>query len=528
MSKRRFIIPTVILALVWLSACKEEPISNADILSAVDSLELKLTWVNYRLNLEKWQKYTTGASDSLAFFEDLYNYVVSNPTTLNRLDNGRQSHFDEINQRRYDLVYGDMMVGRVESTPSISRLRDSLSNIDIQFRATFDGQRRPASYLYNLYRSDANRNRRESAYRAYNEVGDSLADGLQRLIRLRNQTASRLGYTNFFTLSFRSQGLDPQEYLTLLRKLDSLSAEPYRKLLDERRTALNVSQLECWDLAYSDAGLMRRVDAHFPVDSQMDYIDRSLFAIGFDLDSLPIYFDLESREGKSQFAYEFGIRPPYDQRVLANLSDGIYSTEVILHELGHALEDAAFAQDRQLFAWSQSGAWTEGMAQTVASLVQDSIWLVSYAHLDPSLASRYLANRREQDIIYLRSELVQLQFELEAYNNPNRDLNQLYWDLVDRYMYLPRHEDIRPWAAVIHYTTHPVYLQNYLLANMIAAQTLEYVRAQYGDPADNTAFHSFLNQNYFRFGSRYPWQELLERGTGTSLSPKAYERQLGL
>jgi peptidyl-dipeptidase A len=464
----------------------------------------------------------------LAYFEDLYNYVVSNPTTLNRLDNGRQAHFNELDQRRYDLIYSDIMVGRVESTPTISRLRDSLSNIDIQFRATYDGQRRPASYLYNLYRRDADRNRRESAFRAYNEVGDSLADGLQRLIRLRNQTASRLGYTNYFTLAYRSQNLDPQDYLKLLRDLDSLSAEPYRQLLEKRRTALNVSQLEIWDLAFSDAALMRQVDSHFPVDSQMNYIQRSLFAIGFDLDSLPIYFDLESREGKSQFAYEFGIRPPYDQRVLANLANGIYSIEVLLHELGHALEDAAFAQDRQLFAWSQSGAWTEGMAQTVASLVSDSTWLVDYAHFNPNLASRYLESRREQDVIYLRSQLVRLLFEFEAYNNPNRDLNQLYWDLFERYMYLPRHENVKPWAAVIHYTTHPVYLQNYLYADMIASQTLAYVREQYGEPVDNTAFHSFLNQNYFRFGSRYPWQELLERGTGQELSPDAYEERLGL
>jgi peptidyl-dipeptidase A len=123
---------------------------------------------------------------------------------------------------------------------------------------------------------------------------------------------------------------------------------------------------------------------------------------------------------------------------------------------------------------------------------------------------------------------VRLVFEFEAYNNPNRDLNQLYWNLVDRYMFLPRHEDIKPWAAVIHYTTNPVYLQNYLMADMIAAQSLEYVREQYGPPVDNSAFRSFLTQNYFRFGSRYRWEEMLERGTGKPLSPSAYERRLGL
>ena len=528
MIKRYVIVTGLIIAVAFFSSCQEEPMSRADIVQTLDSLEHKLTWLDYRINLERWEQYTGGDSDSLAYFEELYNVVVSDPMALSRLDNGRQTRFDEIDQRRYDLIYGDLMVGRIESTPNVRQLRDSLSRMDINYRATFEGERRPAGYLYNLYRTDNNRDRRERAYRAWTAIGDSLADGLQRLIRLRNQTASRLGYTNFVTVAFRSQSLDPQKHLKLINRLDSLSAEPYRQLLDKRRTELNVSQMEVWDLAYSDASTMRQVDALFPVDSQMEYIDRSLFAIGFDLDSLPIYFDLEAREGKSQFAYAFAIRPPYDQRVLANLTDGIYSTEVLLHELGHALQNAAFTQNRQLFAWSVAGAWTEGMAQTLAALVRDSVWLVNYGHLSPQLASKYLKLRQEQDIIYLRSQLVRLVFEFEAYNNPNRDLNQLYWDLVDRYLFTPRHLDIKPWAAVIHFTTHPVYLQNYLLADMISAQSLEYVREQYGPPVDNIAFRSFLNQNYFRFGSRYPWEEMLERGTGKPLSSAAYERQLGL
>ncbi|MBU2652500.1 MAG: hypothetical protein KKA81_16360, partial [Bacteroidetes bacterium] len=134
----------------------------------------------------------------------------------------------------------------------------------------------------------------------------------------------------------------------------------------------------------------------------------------------------------------------------------------------------------------------------------------------------------EQDVIYLRLTLTRLMFEYEAYTNPGRDLNKLYWELFERYMMLPRHEDVKAWASVIHYTTHPVYLHNYLYADMISAQTLNFLTGLYGDLIDNRAVRSFLVQNYYRFGSRYPWRDMLERGTGEKLDPKFFIERLGL
>jgi peptidyl-dipeptidase A len=141
---------------------------------------------------------------------------------------------------------------------------------------------------------------------------------------------------------------------------------------------------------------------------------------------------------------------------------------------------------------------------------------------------RYIAAKQERGIIYLRTTLMRLYFEYEAYSNPNRDLNKLYWNLFEKYLKLPRHDEIKPWAAIIHYTTHPVYLHNYLIADIIAAQTINFLKRNYGTVVDNPMVGSFLVQNYFRFGSRYDWRELLERGTGERLNPKYLINRLGI
>ena len=49
-----------------------------------------------------------------------------------------------------------------------------------------------------------------------------------------------------------------------------------------------------------------------------------------------------------------------------------------------------------------------------------------------------------------------------------------------------------------------------------------------GDMVGNQTISSFLNQNYFRFGSRYDWRELLERGTGSGLNPEFLISKLGI
>jgi hypothetical protein len=136
------------------------------------------------------------------------------------------------------------------------------------------------------------------------------------------------------------------------------------------------------------------------------------------------------------------------------------------------------------------------------------------------MVTEFLWEDRERSIVLLRLQLVDLMFEYEGYKNPHRDLNELYWGLFERYMLLPRHDDIKPWAATIELIDRPLALHNDLLGRIIAAQTLAYLRRTSGVVVGNAETRSFLVQNYFRFGSRYDWRELLQRGTGESLNPK--------
>lgn len=85
-------------------------------------------------------------------------------------------------------------------------------------------------------------------------------------------------------------------------------------------------------------------------------------------------------------------------------------------------------------------------------------------------------------------------------------------------MRLVRHDDLAPWASNMELAEHPITGQNQLLGQVIAAQTRAYLTKVNGGVVGNPETRSFLLQNYMRFGARYSWSELLERGTGEKLN----------
>ncbi|UCE25159.1 MAG: hypothetical protein JSU74_03680, partial [Candidatus Zixiibacteriota bacterium] len=327
----------LLTSLLFLAGCGQQQISERELVVMLDSLEHKLDWLEYQVTRNTWDFYATGQADSLQFYRNLYNELVSDEAIFNQLVNGRVLLSEEVDRARCDKFLTSFLYSRVEDDFDIATLRDSLTGVEMNFRAEFEGERRSKSYLYNIQRNDPNRRRRESAFRTRTSIGDELADGLSQLFRLRNQKSRRLGYNNFMALVFSRAGLDLDEYRRLLNHLDSLTRDVYFDIVDRIGVKLNVDDLEYWDVGYAYADINPAVDSYFPADSQLPYIRRTLWALDFNLDKMPIYFDLEAREGKSQFAASFPVKPPYDVRVLCNQSPGMWSSFVLFHEIGHAI-----------------------------------------------------------------------------------------------------------------------------------------------------------------------------------------------
>jgi peptidyl-dipeptidase A len=129
-----------------------------------------------------------------------------------------------------------------------------------------------------------------------------------------------------------------------------------------------------------------------------------------------------------------------------------------------------------------------------------------------------------------------VRFERSMYQNPDQDLNKLWWDLVEKYQLIRRPENRNEpdWAAKIHLAQYPCYYHNYMLGELAASQILNAIATKVEkEPtiaeisfANKPEIGDFLKTRVFIPGSRLQWNDLLKYATGEGLTPKYFAEEL--
>src|SRR5438445_4969490 len=118
---------------------------------------------------------------------------------------------------------------------------------------------------------------------------------------------------------------------------------------------------------------------------------------------------------------------------------------------------------------------TEGIAMMFerfskqrASLEKIGLAIANPARFDEAAAKI----QRNQLLIFSRWCQVMLRFEKSMYENPEQDLNKLWWDLVEKYQLLTRPDgrNAPDYASKIHIVSSPVYYHNYMMGQLFASQ----------------------------------------------------------
>ncbi len=516
----------VLVGLFSLVSCQQTAVTEANINETLEVIERRLEWVDYRLALEEWELEAGRPSDSLDFFTRLRGELVSDDRELALLRNGRNRLSDEDDARRWKLVYPRLLRGGVEEKGRVRDLRDSLLSVYRAFRPEFESAPWDPDDLDDISLNDRNRVRREMAFRRLHSAGTETARAVERLIRLRNQEARRDGYNSYYGRATSQDELTTVEFDALVDRLDTLTAAAYARIVEEAGRSLGLERLEMWDLPHAYAVVKQEADRFFPIDSQMPIMRRTLSSMGFDLDALPIFFEIDTVRGGESMT--ISVNSPHDVRTSARLSSGLQSMRSLIGEAGLAVYATHVTQERAAFSRMLGDPWRTGITELFASLCDTPEWLTEYAHMPPEAVQRFLRARRDLAVIDARWTLARLRLEYEAYKNPNRNLNTVWWKLADQYLGFPRHDDIEMWAADVSLVANPARMQQRLLGKIIAAQNAAYIEKNHDGMLGAASAKSFLVQNYFRFGARYPWTELLERGVGEDIELSYLVADLGL
>ncbi len=509
----------------------------------LDVLETRLEKLSVAYNSASFNRYIGHPVGDISDLHDSMLALLTDPAYQSTVQSWLSRPIAPDLHRRLVLFARASLESQVSLQPALYELRNRLNERLLTFRpglpqasplaplATSNQTSNPGSRseLNRLLRCHPDRSYRQNLYlHALQPLSVELAPQVAHLMELRNAEARRLGYATYAQMHLALLGFERTELLALFARLEDLTANAYKTFLNEARQEWGWDKVQPWDLQWLAERRAGLPDEPFRREKQIGLVNALLAEFGLDPARLPIQF---ISQDIPYGGLCFTIRVPDDMRIVGKLSDGYASFRTLVHEFGHGLHGAFNGQSTYLLK-REWGPFNEGMAEILAYFTHHPEWLARTTGLPAAALAHYHQENNLRRILRLRNLMAQAHFEIEAYDNPATDLDKLLAEHESHYLKIPL--DLTPrWAAVSFPTTHPLYRQNYLTAEMIAAQTHKQLRGQFGpffqlDTAGRAAVFTFLQKNYYTSGATLDWPDKIRQATGQPLGLEALLEDLGL
>lgn len=467
-------------------------------------------------------------------YQKLKNFRESGEIKDHDLKRHLDLFFNSFESEQKDEEHIDKMVHLT------AEINDKYNN----FRGHIDGKKVSDNDILEILQLSNDNELRKKAWEASKEIGQEVSGQVIEIVHLRNEVAKKLGYVNHYEMSLKQEEIDHDYLFKTLDNLKELTDEPFKRekgKLDKEladRFKINVEDLRPWH--YADP-FFQEAPSHGSVDmdhvfKHKDIVDLNLkFYDGINLEVRDILerSDLYSKEGKCQHAFCTDIDKEGDVRILCNITPNEKWTSTTLHELGHAVYDKYLPHDLPFYLRSPAHTMsTEAIAMLMGRLTKDERWLKEIVNIPEEDTKNLLPAVKSQArlamLIFIRWGLVMVNFEKAMYENPDRDLNTLWWDCVEKFQFVKRPENRNKadWASKLHLALAPVYYQNYILGELIASQLEHFIEEHTGNTVtNNPASGAYLKDKYFVHGARYDWNETLEKATGEKLNPQYFIKE---
>jgi len=314
----------------------------------------------------------------------------------------------------------------------------------------------------------------------------------------------------------RRKGLETERVFEWFENIRSQTEPEYHRLLERVRDHLKVDQVEPWDLEFYFSTLTNDFEQSRFVQDQGWMKARQLAAkFGYRLEKLPVEMQLADL---SFAGAAYPILYSKDVRILANRYSGIFFFDRLFHATGHALHYSMMNEPSFLLRANYAEPFDEGLAQIMALMLYRPEIGTELFGLTPEQARLVAEPHRLREMFDLRNTMADSLFEFEAYADPDQDLVRLYNRIHSRYLGVKMH-DTAVWAFNPLYGSDPIYLQSYVVGEMVARQILHNLdqrfETEWGKQAGN-----YLQKKFYSRGAEQTLDELMQSGTGESLSAR--------
>lgn len=454
----------------------------------------------------------------------------------------QQDGLTDLERRQLIIIKKSMAENQLpkEALVEMAKMSSELNHLFNTYTPEVNGKKLLSNDIRNVLKDSDDLAEREQVWKASKEVGQVVEEKLLQLVKKRNEAARELGYKNYHEMSFANQELERDEIFAMFESLVKQTDDTFKRIKGELDAALaqkfkiSVDDIRPWhyvDPFFQDAPALEEANLDpFFKDKDLEQLTADTFAaMDMPIDDLYEKSDLYPRQGKNPTAFCMDMDRQGDIRVLCNNVPNTYWMGVMLHEFGHAAYNKYIDQSLPYVTRSYAHILTtESIAMLYGKMTENAEWLERFLKLEPSVIAEKKDTLEKYEqlklLISARWIITFVFFERELYENPDQDLNALWWEKVEKIQLLtPPDDRSNPdWAAKIHFTLAPVYYQNYLLGELTAAQLYQYVKTNVSEEFFTSKVGTFIRDEFLKPGARYHWNDKIERVTGERLNPKFF------
>jgi peptidyl-dipeptidase A len=529
----------------------------------LDAFTKKIRPLDVTVNRAWWEANITGKKEAFKAKEEAQNKVdalLADKEQFAQLkaikDEGGID--DPVTKRAIDVVYLMCLEKQVDTKllQEMNKLANEIELLFTNFRAAVGDEKFDDAKVKKILKTSTISERRKEVWEASKELGKVVEPGLKKLVKIRNEVAKTLGFANFHAMQLHLNEQNGDDLIKLFDRLDELTRDPFAKAKAEidvelaKACSVRVKDLMPWH--YHDT-FFQEVPAVFKADFDKIYGQQDIIRLcrefykGIDL---PIDLVIEKtgndfapRDGKNPHAFCTDLtRDGTDVRVLANVVANEYWMSTMLHEFGHSVYTSINIPDKLPYVLRSEShiLTTEGVAMMFEKNSKRRLWLEKMGVKvdDPKVFDETGTKMsRYQLLIFSRWCQVMLRFEKGMYENPEQDLNKLWWDMVEKYQMLrrPPGRSAPDYGSKYHIVGAPVYYHNYMMGELFGAQVHHAIARKVYNGADpksvvyvgNKEVGAFMRRYVFEPGRTMTWNELTRYATDADLSPDAFAKDFG-
>lgn len=502
-------------------------------MNQLDQIAIQMNTLYKEVSSRRWVQYTTGFDLGVIEAENRIKEFKKNKETFKIISDALSRYSCSDEKRKAQILYSSFkdyhLSDKVKNLKDQIDLQENkLVEVINKFRRKIGGKEISSVELGNILDQSSDRDLRRKAFESSLPLNQLLVDnGFVNLINLRKELSVAAGYDNFVDYALDYEELHSGIFKNWTAECSARINKYQTKSKKLAQTYLNLDNLRPWDQKYLKSQACSLENHEVDMTQFFKLLSKAFLKYGFDIEELNLTYDIFPRKNKSEWGYNFTIEMGKDSRVLANVSNKFSDFWVLMHETAHGVHYMGLNPEETIYNWGVSGIVSEGFANFMGNQCYSREFL-SEVFQNSQLDQAMSEFQKLSSVVHFQNYrlVVDVLFDHQLYFSDLKsadDIQELRQKLGKQILGEEGYDV--PWGRLIHHTSHPIYLHNYFIGDVMGENLRhEFAARNTGKEVDllPNEFGQFWKSELLDPSGKQPFLDLYRNVFGKDISITEY------